>query len=229
MPDRVNILMVDDHAGKLLTYEAILSELGQNLIKAHSAQEALEYLLKMDIALILMDVNMPHQDGFGLAETVRRHPRFENVGIIFISGVHLTDVDRLKGYELGAVDYIVVPIVPEVLRAKVKVFAELHRKTRQLQIMNNEMQKLSTGMIKLRDEERRRLARELHDGMGQELSLARMAVDAAFTAKDLLAAKEKVAEAGELIDNAVKQVRSVTYPHPRCWMKSVWCQRSGLR
>jgi PAS domain S-box-containing protein len=138
--DQVNILMVDDQPGKLLTYEAILSELGENLIKATSAKEALEKLLKTDVAVVLMDVSMPEIDGFELAEIVRQHPRFQKTAIIFISAVHLTDLDRLKGYQHGAVDYLSVPIVPEVLRAKVRVFAELHRKNQQLARLNSELE-----------------------------------------------------------------------------------------
>lgn len=138
--DRVNILMVDDQLGKLLTYEAILSELGENLIQATSAREALEKLLKIDVAIVLMDVSMPEIDGFELAEIIRQHPRFQKTAIIFISAVHLTDLDRLKGYQHGAVDYLSVPVVPEVLRAKVRVFTELHRKTQQLERMNAELE-----------------------------------------------------------------------------------------
>lgn len=136
----VNILMVDDQPGKLLSYEAILGPLGENLLKASSGWEALEHLLKNDIAVILMDVSMPEMDGFQLAEMIREHPRFHKTAIIFISGVHLTDTDRLKGYQRGAVDYIAVPIIPEVLRAKVSVFAELHRKTRQLEELNRDLE-----------------------------------------------------------------------------------------
>lgn len=142
--DKVNILMVDDQPGKLLTYEAILSELGENLIQATSAKEALEKLLKIDVAAVLMDVSMPEIDGFELAELIREHPRFQETAIIFISAVHLTDVDRLKGYQHGAVDYLSVPIVPEVLRAKVRVFAELHRKKRQLERLNRELEQRVT-------------------------------------------------------------------------------------
>jgi PAS domain S-box-containing protein len=138
--DKVNILMVDDQPGKLLSYEAILSELGENLIQATTAKEALEKLLKIDVAAVLMDVSMPEIDGFELAELVRHHPRFQETAIIFISAVHLTDLDRLKGYQHGAVDYLSVPIVPEVLRAKVRVFAELHRKKRQLERLNSELE-----------------------------------------------------------------------------------------
>src|SRR5579864_3010579 len=138
--EEVNILMVDDQPGKLLSYEAILADLGENLIKATSAKEALEKLLKTDVAVVLMDVSMPEIDGFELAEMIRQHPRFQKTAIIFVSAVHLTDFDRLKGYQHGAADYLSVPIVPEVLRAKVRVFAELHRKNRQLERLNTELE-----------------------------------------------------------------------------------------
>src|SRR5262249_52269759 len=126
--DKVNILLVDDQPAKLLSYEVILRDLGENLLKAASAREALEHLLKSDVPVLLVDVCMPELDGFQLAAMVREHPRFQKTAIIFISAIHLSDVDRLRGYEMGAVDYVPVPVVPEVLRAKVRVFAELYRK-----------------------------------------------------------------------------------------------------
>ena len=138
--NKVNILMVDDQPAKLLSYEVILDELGLNLIKATSGREALEYLLKTDISVVLMDVSMPEIDGFQLAEMIREHPRCQKTAIIFISAVHMTDIDRLKGYERGAVDYISVPVVPELLRAKVSVFAELHRRAHQLEALNRELE-----------------------------------------------------------------------------------------
>lgn len=138
--EKVNILMVDDQPAKLLSYEVMLAELGENLIKANSAKEALQHLLKEDVAVVLMDVSMPELDGFELAAMIREHPRFQRTAIIFISAVHLTDLDRLKGYERGAVDYLSVPVIPELLRAKVKVFAELHRKTQQLERLNRELE-----------------------------------------------------------------------------------------
>src|SRR5579864_1735911 len=138
--EKVNVLIVDDQPGKLLSYEAILSELGENLVQATSAKQALEKLLKIDVAVVLMDVSMPEIDGFELAELIREHPRFQKTAIIFVSAVHLTDMDRLKGYQHGAADYLSVPIVPEVLRAKVRVFAELHRKNRQLERLNTELE-----------------------------------------------------------------------------------------
>lgn len=134
--DKVNVLLVDDQPAKLLSYEAVLCDLGENLLKANSARSACEHLLKHEIAVILVDVCMPELDGFELAAMIRNHPRFQKTAIIFISAIRLTDVDRLRGYEMGAVDYVPVPIIPEVLRAKVKVFAELYRKTRQLEQLN---------------------------------------------------------------------------------------------
>lgn len=132
--------MVDDQPAKLLSYEVMLGGLGENLIKASNAKEALEILLKTDIAIVLMDVSMPELDGFQLASMIRQHPRFQQTAIIFISAVHLTDLDQIKGYEYGAVDYISVPVVQELLRAKVRVFADLHRKTRQLETLNRELE-----------------------------------------------------------------------------------------
>jgi signal transduction histidine kinase len=139
--DRVNILLVDDQTAKLLSYEVILADLGENLISASSAREALEHLLKVDVAVLLVDVCMPELDGFELAQMVRGHPRFEKTAIIFVSAIQITELDRLRGYAAGAVDYVPVPVVPEVLRAKVKVFAELYRKTRQLEQLNDELER----------------------------------------------------------------------------------------
>jgi len=166
-PEKVSILMVDDQPSKLMSYEVILQELGENLITARSGKEALEHLLKNDIAVILMDVSMPELDGFQLADMIRQHPRFQETAIIFISAVHLTEMDQLKAYQRGAVDYISVPIVPQLLRAKVSVFADLHRKTRQMELLNHELQALSARLIAAQDEERRRIARDLHDSVGQ--------------------------------------------------------------
>jgi len=137
---KVDILLVDDQPAKLLSYEAILAQLGENLIKAGSATEALEILLKRNIAIMLIDVCMPDLDGFQLAAMVREHPRFQKTAIIFVSAIQVTDLDLLRGYQLGAVDYLPVPVVPELLRAKVKVFAELYRKTRQLELLNAELE-----------------------------------------------------------------------------------------
>ncbi len=165
--EKVNILLVDDQPAKLLSYGAILSGLGENLIEATSGHQALEVLLRTDVAIVLIDVCMPDLDGFQLAAMIREHPRFQKTAIIFISAIYLSEMDRLRGYEMGAVDYVPVPIVPEVLRAKVKVFAELYRKTRELERLNAELEnrvaartqelQASTAEL-LKSEQRRTLA-----------------------------------------------------------------------
>ncbi len=204
--EKINILMVDDQSGKLLTYEAMLSELGENLIKAHSGIEALELLLKNDIALVLMDVSMPGMDGFETAQMIHEHPRFQNTPIVFISGIHVTDLDRLKGYQHGAVDYVSVPVVPELLRAKVKVFAELHRKTQQLEVLN-------ARVTTLQDEERRSIARELHDSVGQLLAAISMnsALVEAESHKLSPGAAKRVTENAAMVAEASRQIRTISH------------------
>lgn len=141
MNEKVNVLLVDDQPDKLLAYEVILGELDENLVKTSSAREALQFLLKNDVAVVLIDVCMPELDGFQLAAMIREHPRFQKTAIIFISAIHLTDVDRLRGYAMGAVDYVPVPVIPDVLRAKVRIFAELFRKTRELEQLNLKLER----------------------------------------------------------------------------------------
>jgi len=138
--DKVNILLVDDQPAKLLSYEAMLSDLGERLIKAGSGREALEHLLREDITIVLMDVSMPELDGFELAEIIRQHPRYQKTAIIFVSAVQTSDLDRLKGFDVGAVDYVSVPVIPQLLRAKVRVFADLYRKTREAERLNRELE-----------------------------------------------------------------------------------------
>jgi signal transduction histidine kinase len=237
----VNILMVDDQPSKLLSYEVMLGELGENLVKATSGREALELLLKIDVAVVLMDVSMPELDGFELAEMIRQHPRFQKTAIIFISAVHLTDMDRLKGYARGAVDYISVPIIPELLRAKVSVFAELHRRARQLEALNHELRRLSQSLMTAQDEERRRIARELHDGLGQDLTAAKMMLGSLFQVHQTPEAKDQAArEANQMMDQAIKQIRTMSHLlHPPLldemglfsalrWYVEGFAKRSGM-
>jgi PAS domain S-box-containing protein len=163
--DRVNILLVDDQPAKLVSYEAILAELGENLVKANSAREALHFLLKNDVAVVLVDVCMPELDGFELARMLREHPRYEKTAIIFISAIQISELDYLRGYETGAVDYVPVPVVPDILRAKVKVFAELWRKTRQLEMLNGDLERRveeRTSEVKASAAKLREVAERLH-------------------------------------------------------------------
>jgi PAS domain S-box-containing protein len=126
---RVNILLVDDTPENLVALEAVLSDLGQNLVKARSGEEALRLLLRQEFAVILLDVNMPGINGFETAELIRQRKSTEHIPIIFVSAISTSDTHLFKGYALGAVDYIFTPVIPEVLRSKVSVFVELLKKT----------------------------------------------------------------------------------------------------
>ena len=167
---KVNILMVDDQPAKLLSYEVILADLNANLIKARSGREGLELLLKHDVAVVLLDVSMPEINGFEMADMIRQHPRFQKTAILFISAVRMTDLDRIKGYQSGAVDYISVPVVPEVLRAKVQVFVELHRKSRELEHLNQELE--------TRVEQRTRQLQESENLLRERADLLELATEA---------------------------------------------------
>ena len=210
---KLNILMVDDEPGKLLTYEVMLASLGENLVKASSGREALEILLKIDVAVVLTDVSMPEMDGFELADIVHQHPRFQQIPIIFISALLVTDIDRVKGYRAGAVDYVSVPIIPELLRARVAVFVELHRRDQQLKTLNTQLRRLSSRLIAAQDQERRRIARNLHDSLGQELVAAKMTLDGIVLHDQSISPVTRAAgtEASAMIDRAIQQVRSVSH------------------
>ncbi|MGB9478463.1 MAG: response regulator [Candidatus Acidiferrum sp.] len=211
--------MVDDQPAKLLSYEAILRDLNENLIKATSGREALDHLLRTEVALVLLDVSMPDIDGFELANLIRQHPRYQNTAIIFISGVHLTDVDRIRAYQRGAVDYISVPVVPDLLRAKVSVFAELYRKTRELESVNNELRvaeerlrRLTGRLMQIQDAERRRVARDVHDGLGQYLVGVKMGIDqlARRLVQDPLS-HESISDISVLLNRAINESRTISH------------------
>ncbi len=147
----VNILVVDDLPEKLLAYEAILEELGQNVISVRTGEEALKLVLRMDFAVILLDVNMPGMDGFETAMLIRQRKKSAHIPIIFLTA--FTDEIRMaQGYATGAVDYLPTPVVPEILQAKVRVFIELSRMRRQAALQAEEY-----AMRKAAEESARRL------------------------------------------------------------------------
>jgi PAS domain S-box-containing protein len=215
---KVNILMVDDQPAKLMSYEAILGELNENLIKASSGREALDLLLRTEVAVVLMDVSMPEMDGFELADMIRQHPRFQKTAIIFVSAVHFTTMDRLRGYERGAVDYISVPFDPELLRAKVAVFSELHRRTRQLEELNAELEK----RVDERTEELARRATLLED-LNHQLEIRNGELDAILqTAPDIIFSSRNGLDRDYVSDRFYEYTgKSVGSAYGLAWMEYV--------
>jgi PAS domain S-box-containing protein len=150
---KVNILMVDDTPENLVALEAVLTELGQNIVKVRSGEEALRLLLKQEFAVILLDVNMPGLNGFETAQMIRQRKSTEHIPIIFVSAISTSDTHLFKGYALGAVDYIFTPVIPDVLRSKVSVFVELLKKT----------EEAKNQAERLRQMEEREHARQLNE------------------------------------------------------------------
>ena len=161
--EKVNILLVDDQPARLLTYQSVLSELGQNLVCAHSGLEALDKLMREEFAVVLLDVSMPGMDGFEAARLIHEHPRFAKTPIIFVSGVHVTDLDHLKGYKVGAVDYVPIPVVPEILRSKVAVLVELYCKRRELRELNRNLAQANERLAEANTTLQAEKTRELKD------------------------------------------------------------------
>jgi len=161
--EKVNILLVDDQPARLLTYQSVLSELGQNLVCAHSGLDALDKLMREEFAVVLLDVSMPGMDGFEAARLIHDHPRFEKTPIIFVTGVHVTDLDRLKGYKVGAVDYVSIPVVPEILRSKVAVLVELYCKRRELRELNRSLAQANERLAEANTTLQAEKTRELKD------------------------------------------------------------------
>jgi signal transduction histidine kinase len=223
---KADILMVDDEPGNLLALEGLLEPLGQNLLRAQSGEEALRMVLKHNLAVILLDVRMPGLDGFETARMIHSRERSRHTPIIFLTGVSLEMESAFRGYEAGAVDYLIKPIVPEVLRSKVSVFVDLHkknvaltseikeRKIAEAQLRESEVQlrALAARLISIREEERARIAREVHDELGQVLTGLKM--DVTWLARRLAGAEEPLVEKAEamcrLIDSTMHLIRRIS-------------------
>lgn len=180
---KANILLVDDKPARLMTYETILEPLKQNLVKATSGLAALQCLMQHDFAAILLDVNMPEMDGFETARMIHRHPRFEKIPIIFVTGVNLDDMDRLRGYRLGAVDYVHVPVIPEILRGKVHVLVQLYLQRRELQKLNENLAAANAELAETHREAQAQSTRELQR-LNQALELKNAELNEAAQRKD---------------------------------------------
>jgi signal transduction histidine kinase len=218
--NKVNVLLVDDQPARLLTYETILSELGQNLVRAGSGLEALEKLMKDEFAVVLLDVSMPDMDGFEAATLIHQHPRFEKTPIIFVTGVHVSELDRLKGYKVGAVDYVSIPVVPEILRSKVSVLIELYTKRRELQELNRNLaranERLAEANTTLQAEKTRELEtlNRILQRANQELEAANRSLQTEVTerARIELALKEADRHKDEFLAMLAHELRNPLAP-----------------
>jgi signal transduction histidine kinase len=206
---QAKILLVDDEPKSLFALQELLSTLGQNLMIAQSGEEALRLALKNDFAVILLDVRMPGIDGFETARLIRSRDRSRLTPIIFLTAAADEMSSMFRGYEVGAVDYLQKPVVPEILKSKVAVFVELHRKSERLKESEDKLRRLAAHLISVREEERAHIAREIHDELGQVLTGLKMEVT--WLAKRLKDKPliEKTDSMCKLIDATVQTVRKI--------------------
>ena len=219
---RANILVADDVRERLVTMEAVLEELDQNVVTVSSGREALKQVLQNDFAVIMLDVNMPELDGFETASLIRERPRSAHTPIIFVTAFG-DDAHAFQGYSLGAVDYILTPVDPEILRAKVRVFVELFQKNEQLKRQADQqaalvaladrraaqLRMMATELAHTEQRERRRLAQILHDHLQQLLVAARMGVDRIRSHAESAALQEDLALVTDLINQSISASRSL--------------------
>src|SRR5256712_11017691 len=206
---QAKILLVDDEPKSLFALQELLSTLGQNLMIAQSGEEALRLALKNDFAVILLDVRMPGIDGFETAKLIRNRERSRLTPIIFLTAAADEMTSMFRGYEVGAVDYLMKPVVPEILKSKVSVFVELHRKSERLKESEDKLRRLAAHLISVREEERAHIAREIHEELGQVLTGLKMEVT--WLAKRLREKPlvEKTDSMCKLIDSTVQTVRKI--------------------
>lgn len=241
------VLVVNDDSASLLALASLLVDhSGYEVITARSGEEALRHVLKHDFAVILLDVSMPSMDGFETAEAIHSHPRSASVPIIFVTAHYADEMNRLKGYQRGAVDYLFTPIIPQILQAKVAVFVELAKKNLQLQHQKQELEQLNTDLQaqrvldlqhinerkqaeealrqsreelrqlasyqeRIKEDERKRIAREIHDELGQNLLALRIdiAMLHARTGSTHPKLNKRVHGVLEQIDNTMKAMRAI--------------------
>ena len=206
---QAKILLVDDEPKSLFALQELLSGLGQNLMIAQSGEEALRLALKNDFAVILLDVRMPGIDGFETARLIRGRERSRLTPIIFLTAEADQMNQVFRGYEVGAVDYLQKPVIPEILKSKVSVFVDLHRKSERLKESEDKLRRLAAHLISVREEERAHIAREIHDELGQVLTGLKMEVT--WLAKRLREKPliEKTDSMCKLIDTTVQTVRKI--------------------
>lgn len=222
--DQASILLVDDEPKNLFALRMLLEDLGQHLLLANSGEEALRCALENDLALILLDVRMPGVDGFETARQLREQERSKHAPIIFLTAAADEVGSVFRGYEVGAVDYLVKPLMPEVLVAKVSVFIDLHRKNAELNreiaerrlaeqhVRESEerLRALAGHFISVREEERMHIAREIHDELGQVLTALKMDIVWLGRRLDDPALLKKTDEMCQLVDDTIRTVRKIS-------------------
>jgi CheY-like chemotaxis protein/anti-sigma regulatory factor (Ser/Thr protein kinase) len=224
LPDgpRTSILVVDDVPDRLVAMRVILEDLGQDVVEVTSGREALRRLLLQDFAVILLDVNMPDLDGFETASLIRQRARSEHTPIIFVTAFG-DETHAFHGYTLGAVDYILTPVVPEILRAKVRVFVELFQKNEQLRRQAErqaaladladrravQLRRLASELAHAEQRERRRLSQVLHDHIQQLLVAATMRVTRAQMQTQAAREKHELSEVKDLLEQSIAASRSL--------------------
>jgi signal transduction histidine kinase len=206
---KAKILIVDDEPKSLFALQELLGSLGQTVMAAQSGEDALKLALKHDFAVILLDVRMPGMDGFEAAKLIRGRERSKEMPIIFLTAQADEMTSMFRGYAVGAVDYLMKPVVPEVLKSKVSIFVELFRKTERLRESEDKLRRLAAHLISVREEERAHIAREIHDELGQVLTGIKMEVgwlQKRIKEPQLL---EKTESMSKLIDSTVQTVRKI--------------------
>jgi len=189
--ERADILIVDDLPEKHLTYQVVLEDLGQNIIAVTSGEQALQLLLGREFAVILLDVNMPGMSGLETAALIRSRRKSRHTPIIFVTAF-ADDVQTVEGYALGAVDYILAPIVPEILRAKVKVFVELYRIRAELGRSHSLLERRVADRTAELEQYAERLRAEVHERKQAEERLVILVQELAHRVKNLLSVFQSI-------------------------------------
>src|SRR2546422_3663182 len=196
--DKVRILLVDDHVENLVALEALLTDLGQNLVRVESGLDALRLFLHQEFALIILDVDMPIMNGFETAALIREREKSRHTPIIFLTAINKTEQHVFKGYSLGAVDYLSKPFVPEILRAKVTAFVELHKKSEQVKRQTRLLQEMVAELASSNDE-----IRKLNVELQSERDFVSTVLDTASSIVVVLDAEHKIVQASRAFERTL--------------------------